>query len=34
MKKEYCKEKIKGEIEFFIDETDKNYVSQSIPNTY
>jgi hypothetical protein len=34
MKKEYCKEKIKGEMEFFIDETDKNYVSQSIPNTY
>jgi hypothetical protein len=32
VKKEYCKSKIKGTVEFFIDETNQEYVSETIPN--
>ncbi len=34
VKKEYCKEKIKGNMEFFIDETHQELVSETMPSNY
>ena len=32
VRKEYCKSKIKGKVEFFIDETHQEIVSETIPS--
>ena len=34
VRKEFCKEKIKEKMEFFIDETQQEYVSETIPNNF